>query len=179
MNKVTLVSAFLIALLSACATSTNPSEGGFFGGVQGLSSGEYDRRIEDRQQRLDRLRSDKKSLDDEGRQLSKSEKKLKSQVAAEKRKVNQLNKDTEALRKRIALLSKEGKGTQQQIDRITKRLTVLQNGINATNNSLDALEGSNTEPEAIDKKRMRLQKQRATLQKEYQLLLDLSLHLGQ
>ncbi|MEY8098730.1 hypothetical protein AB9F29_15095 [Falsihalocynthiibacter sp. S25ZX9] len=37
-------------LLSACVSSSDPADGGFFNGVQGISSGGYDARIDEREQ---------------------------------------------------------------------------------------------------------------------------------
>lgn len=37
-------------LLSACVSSSDPADGGFFNGVQGISSGSYDARIDEREQ---------------------------------------------------------------------------------------------------------------------------------
>ena len=178
---IRLLTFFLLSLLFlvGCASSTDPHEGGFFGGVQGLSSGEYDKRIEERQNRLDRMRQDKEALDRENKQLTKQDEVLQAKVDKEKHRLNKLNKDTNQLRKRIAELEKEGNVTQKEIDRLNKRMKALQHGIDSTNRSLDALEGDNGTPEAIEQRRARLEKQRSTLEKEYQLLLDLSLQLGQ
>ncbi|PTE12378.1 hypothetical protein C9427_02000 [Mesorhizobium helmanticense] len=44
-----------LLLLGGCNT-TDPRQGGFFGGVGGIASGEYDRRIAERQDRLARMK---------------------------------------------------------------------------------------------------------------------------
>jgi chromosome segregation ATPase len=47
-----------LTLLGACATTSDPSQGGFLSGVSGLSSGEYKRRVADRTAELERMRRD-------------------------------------------------------------------------------------------------------------------------
>ena len=48
MNKV-LITAIAALPLLGCTENPDPSEGGFFDGVQGISSGSYDDRIESRE----------------------------------------------------------------------------------------------------------------------------------
>lgn len=50
-KQLTVLGSALLA--SACVTSDDPAEGGFFDGVDGLASGGYDARIDEREQAVE------------------------------------------------------------------------------------------------------------------------------
>ncbi len=51
MTKKLIITALF---LSACATSDDPADGGFFNGINGLAGGGYQARVDERQQALDK-----------------------------------------------------------------------------------------------------------------------------
>ena len=166
-------------LITGCATSSDPHEGGFFGGVQGLSSGAYEQRAREREERLQRLRDEKRALDDESRELQQRDQRMTRKLASEKRRLHKLSGETRQLSGRIAGLKREGKASALELKRLEKRLAALKRGIASTSHSLDALEGGGGGASALDRRRTALRAQRKALEKEYQMLLDLTLQLGQ
>ena len=51
-HSLVITTSFCTAV-TACATSNDPSSGGFFGGVGGLMSGNYDRAVSDKERQLE------------------------------------------------------------------------------------------------------------------------------
>lgn len=173
------VISLAIIFLSACATSTDPHEGGFLGGVQGLSSGEYDRRHDERQARLERMKQQQSQLDNESRSLTQDKSSLEKKLQAEKRNIRKLHNDSKSLDKQIAQLNSDNEIEKNKVDELKQRSSRLKRNINDTSNSLDALEGDDSGGSSVDKQREHLEAQRRELQNEYQLLLDMTLELGQ
>ena len=51
MTRTLLITTAALAL-GACVDSTDPADGGFFNGVSGVASGEYDARVEEREKQV-------------------------------------------------------------------------------------------------------------------------------
>ena len=98
-----IVSGGLIALLlpAGCAATDNPSEGGFGGGVYGLLSGGYDRRLQERQARLggaqlenQYLTVDNRQLGNEAGETAAKRKRLRQQLFALNARTKELTAQT-------------------------------------------------------------------------------------
>ncbi len=174
-----IIIALLILFLNGCATSTDPHEGGFLGGVQGLSSGEYERRKKERQQRLERIKQEQSNLDNYSQSLEKNKASLEKKLQEEKRLIAKLNKDSQALEEKIAQLKSENSADQKKVNNLKQRLKQLNRDISNIKHSIDDLEGGGSGDTSLDKTRAQLEKQRKELQNEYQLLLEMTLELGQ
>jgi chromosome segregation ATPase len=177
MKKLMILPVSLALLAGGCATSKDPHEGGFIGGVQGLSNGGYEQRLKEREERLQRLRDEQQALDKESSDLKNRQSSLQKKLASDKRKLKKLSADTSKLKKQLARMKKSDAETRQKIADLQHRLGGLQQNISNTTSSLDALEGNVGNDKDIERKRARLEAQRRDLEKEYQLLLDLTLQL--
>jgi hypothetical protein len=51
------IAVLMLLVLAGCATSPDPSKGGFISGVSGLMSGSYDQRVAEQSMELDRMRA--------------------------------------------------------------------------------------------------------------------------
>ena len=79
--------AVLPLLLVACATSNDPREGGFFGGVGGLSSGRYEERVQSRQSSLDSVRTARADLQAEQSSLESQKTASQRRLQTERKKL--------------------------------------------------------------------------------------------
>jgi chromosome segregation ATPase len=79
--------------LCGCATTTDPSKGGFFDGVHGLSSGAYQQRVNDKQENLSGLQSTGAQLRGEQVALNKQADSLEKQEDAYRQQLTQLKDD--------------------------------------------------------------------------------------
>ena len=157
-------------MAGGCAgtTSTDPKEGGLIGGIRGISSGEYEERIKQREERLQRLRGMQKDLDTEQAALEAEKEAKARKVAEQRRELEELLEKTETLtidvKKFQAKLGQQA--TMQK--HLSSELSQLQEKI--SNLSVESHKGIEVE---------QLEAERASLEKEYRLLFDLYRELSQ
>jgi len=165
-----LFSVILIMMAGGCAgtTSTDPKEGGLIGGIRGISSGEYEERIKQREERLQRLGEMQKDLDTEQAALEAEKEAKARKIAEQRRELEELLEKTEALT--IDVEKFQAKLGQQATMRkdLDSKLSQLQEKI--CDLSADSHKGIEVE---------QLEEERASLEKEYRLLLDLYRELSQ
>lgn len=171
-----------LGLIGGCATApTDPREGGFFGGVAGIQSGAYEARVQEREERLERLRAVQSELAAEGRELDSQQQTREQQVAAERARLSRMNREVSDLSRTVDDLEARHGSGDQRVRELQTRLASLQQGMREQQSSLDALEGvgpgGGSDP-SVELRRRQLEEQRRALQQEYELLLDLSLELA-
>ncbi|GGE51914.1 hypothetical protein [Actibacterium pelagium] len=89
--KALLLAGAAFGLLG-CVTSDDPSEGGFFNGVSGISSGTYEGRIAEREQSVDEAEARNEALATEQARLSSQISSARSELAKLKLRIlNQRN----------------------------------------------------------------------------------------
>lgn len=169
----------LVLLVSGCASSSDPREGGFFGGVWGLQSGAYEERTQNREARLERLRAMQHDLDAKQAELEKEKASLEEEVALERQRLASLQQNVAGLEKELNTYQTEDAQKKQRIQKLQTRLTELKSQMQAQTSALDALEGSGTGDTDQDLRRKQLEEQRRALQEEFELLMELSLELSQ
>lgn len=101
------ISGFLLAgslgcALSACAVSDNPREGGLVGGLYGIFSGAYDRRIQERQHNLDGLKNLEQSGRVEQQDLLSDKARAQSDLNKLKQQSQHFDRELEKLNRQIA-----------------------------------------------------------------------------
>lgn len=168
-----------VALLSGCANvSTDPREGGFFGGVSGLNSGTYEARVRERDERLAQVRETQRSLEDETSALEAQKSATASKVEADRVRVQKLNADVAALDKRVSTLSAQEGADKKRVKELQTRLDTLKRDMSKQSSALDALEGGGLGDAETDLRRQQLEKQRDGLRREYELLMKMQLELA-
>ncbi len=178
---VLLLGVFLIA---GCGAAHDPREGGFFGGIGGLSSGRYQERVQEREDRLSRLQQVQKDLQSEGEKLDTEETSLREQIERERALLGELESSLAKLEQEARTLESRDQKEKQQIVELRSRLADLQTGIKKQESSLSALDqlegtvGHGTGNEGVDLRRRQLEEQRRYLQEEYELLLKLAMELS-
>ncbi|AGA34174.1 hypothetical protein TVNIR_2533 [Thioalkalivibrio nitratireducens DSM 14787] len=169
-------------LAAGCASApTDPREGGFFGGVAGIHSGAYDARVREREERLERLRAVQAELETERSELDALHQTREQQVAAERSRLARMQQDVADLSQTVDDLEARHGSGDQRVQELQTRLVSLQGGMREQQSSLDALEGvgpgGGADP-AVELRRRQLEEQRRALQREYEMLLELSLELA-
>lgn len=84
---------------SACATTENPAEAGFFSGIANIASGTYDRRIDQREQDLARERQDQADLQNRLRVARTERERTQIERQEIERKVARMQGDLAAMRR--------------------------------------------------------------------------------
>ncbi len=178
----------VVVLLSGCVANENPKEGGLFGGIHGLSSGSYERRVQEREDNLAKMRALQQELNQETTSLDAQKQQRQMILDEERRQLATLNTDVKALEIKLASMQKEKGSSDKRLTDIQTRLTNLKSGLSTQQNSLDALEGNGVGGAdslegtgtgmPTDSRRQQLEAQRLELQQEYDDLLNLTLMLA-
>ena len=168
----------LSLLASGCASSSDPREGGFLGGVQGLQSGTYEERIRTREESLNRLRALQQDLDAEQAELEGQKADLEEELALERQSLAALDREVSRLEQSVDTFQANDVQQKRQVQELQARLDELKSKMQVQTSALDALEGSGTGGTDQDLRRRQLEEQRRALQEEFELLMDLSLELS-
>jgi septal ring factor EnvC (AmiA/AmiB activator) len=114
MRKSILVAAVLLGA-SAC-TDDDPSRGGFFGGVSGLSSGKYDRQTQERRDTLSAEQQRNRQLHADAARASDDRRRVASERASLQRQNAALNSEIARLRGKLASAESQASGNQVNND---------------------------------------------------------------
>lgn len=168
--------AFGAVMFAGCAaTSDDPTQGGFFGGISGLQSGAYQQRIDEKEGQLKQLQETQQDLETETLWLASFKGSLEEYVAEETAKLTQLEQNLAILERNISSLSGEHARTDQRMSDLQQRVATLKKQLDAQQEALTNHNSTN-DPEA-QARFQELKAQRNALLQEYESLLDLSLQL--
>lgn len=173
MYKIFLVEIIVFVLLTGCATTTDPRGGGFFGGLCGISSGEYDKRIQVREDELQYQKDVHRGLDQKSQNLEKDVQKLNKELAKEKQLVAKMEKDIADLKTYVdRMKSKYGKN-KAQVDDLNIKIKTYQRQLKNLQTDLSIL-GNNSGSGTANDRYQILKKERDRLADEYRRLLEYS-----
>lgn len=171
MHRRYIIAFVLLAVLTGCATSKNPRQGGFFGGLYGIYSGAYDDRIQKRQDELNSQEGINQGLKEQTKNLENEASVRDLELAKEKQDVAKMEKGISRLESEINALSTKSDKQKNEIARLKlrienqrQRLKILQSDIT----KLDSAGGSGADPARYQI----LQKERDRLALEYRRLLE-------
>ncbi|MDD3471316.1 MAG: hypothetical protein PHS86_00890 [Syntrophaceae bacterium] len=120
------IGSFLfVCLLFGCATTSDPSKGGFFDGVQGLSSGQYQRRVNQKEDNLASLKDTGAQLRGEQRALNRQADSLERQEQAYRQQLSQLNHDVTNLEVKLRKAKLQNQAKLAQRKNLQNRLANL------------------------------------------------------
>lgn len=157
-----------ILLLGACATTDDPRQGGFFGGIHGVSSGAYDQRIREREESLQRLDAIKRELRTEQTELAFERERKQGRLDNLQRRLSRLERESAQLSGLLERRRSELSGDREKTARLRRDLDRLRQDIARTGRRADS-----GRPVA------ELEAERDRLEQEYRQLLDIYLELGQ
>jgi len=180
MRQVKRIGVVALSLtLGACANvSTDPNEGGLFGGIKGLQTGAYDQRVQEREERLANMRALQGQLTTEQAQLEQERSTRQAALANERRRLKELDSNVSKLSQNVDRLAQEHGTEDAKVQELKSRVQTLQSKMKQQQSSLDALEGSGMGTTDADLRRRQLEEQRDALRREYDLLMKLSLDLA-
>lgn len=140
MKSIGITSSVLgLLVLTACAPdpTNDPHTGGFFGGVRGLSSGDYEMRQQqlhgERDQSLDELRA----LREENESLETTRQMKADEVAAQRRQLASLKARNQEIAKRIDQLQRSKSTTEQRTAELRRKQQQLTRNIQKFETDLD------------------------------------------
>jgi peptidoglycan hydrolase CwlO-like protein len=169
MYEKLLFCVFLIAIITGCATTSDPRQGGFFGGIAGLSSGAYKERLKQRENDLAQQESTHQDLTQESVKLKSETQKLEGELA----KLTEMDKNLSNLQEEIDQLEAKSDKQKNDIATLKKNIEKVRKKIKSQQGALEELDhvgGSATNPES---ERI-LKKERDRLADEYNKLINFS-----
>ncbi|MCA1794335.1 MAG: Atg14 domain-containing protein [Desulfobacteraceae bacterium] len=181
MNRYLLVALiFLAGVLGGCAAGEHdPRTGGFFGGIGGLGSGGYEKRMKEREASLEQLRTTQRALNIEKDQLEQQQSAAYVRLESDRARASIMQSEIALLDKKTKALATQQGTDQQRLAKLQQRLTALKGQMGRQSSALDALEGSGLGDADVDLRRKQLEKQRDALAREYELLMKMQLELSQ
>ena len=158
-------SALSLLILAGCATdpSNDPRSGGFFGGVRGLSSGDYDARQQILQEQRGESLNQLRALREEGAYLEEEREMKADDVAAQRRQLASLKARNRALANRINQLKSTKAMTEQQTAELRRRQQQLTGNIQQFETELERGQLSAAQADA----------KRLSLERQYDAIKDL------
>ena len=162
-----LIFMSLITCLSGCASTPNmnndPRSGGLFGGVSGLMRGDYDARIQQQQNSIDRLNQTKALLSQESSALEQQKLSKSTELNVIRNQVDALDKDIAGLSAKIASAKKISKSNEIKKQQLIAKKNALQQNLSSIQGAMNNQQL--TVKEAEEKKNK--------LQDEYKKLAEL------
>ncbi len=110
-----------LALCGCAGISTDPGEGGLLGGIKGLSTGEYDRRIDSREARLNTLKDHNRKMEEENLVLKQRNRSLETRVSRMRTQTAAAN----AKARKVKAQGGSASVNQTEINRLNARLAEI------------------------------------------------------
>lgn len=122
-----LVAAILAAtgLVGGCATTAeqnNPADGGFFRAVQGVSGGQYEQRLQQREETLDESEQVGQRLSERYRQLQQEQAELDREIDALQGRLGELDAQLLQARRQLDTVQSGNVDLRRSLDNATARL---------------------------------------------------------
>jgi chromosome segregation ATPase len=106
------------ALVTGCATSADPHEGGFVSGVVGIAGGGYARRIEEREGSYQDARDAQRQLEAEARALERERAEVRGDLNRARTRLAAQERRIAAERARITALRQRSSADQARLERL-------------------------------------------------------------
>lgn len=123
--------AAAVVLTGCAARSENPADGGFIAGLSALSSGTYDRRLEERQARLQNEEVRNARMKAQAASAESERSATSAELASVKERYDGLNREIEELDRRLVELQSSEKGDTRRLvalrsdlDRLSQQTTL-------------------------------------------------------
>lgn len=166
-----LISVSLLIFIGC--VSDNPRQGGFFGGLQGLSTGTYDRRIEKKENELNQTERNNTNLKKDTVCLEKESKEKDLLLANEKKRVSNMTSKLLNVRNELGQIRYVSNEQRGEIESLQNRIQRLLSCLETQKNDIDNLDKRHIENHNSERYLI-LQKERDRLIEEYNRLIEYS-----
>lgn len=168
------------ATLAACAVTNDPRQGGLIDGLHGLSSGAYEKRIQQRQDELKRQQNINQQLKDQANTLDKEAQAKDHLLALEQQRVAKLEGNLSILESDVNRLITKSAQQQADVASLNRKIEKLRREVKSQQadiGELDKAGGSSIDPvhyKILMQERDRLAVEYSKLLEYYQALSDAS-----
>jgi chromosome segregation ATPase len=172
-----MITIVVAVLLTACAVSNDPRQGGLFGGLHGLSSGAYDDRIRDRQDELNRQQDVNQELKEQSETLENEAQLRDYELTLEQQRVVRMERDLSNLESEVNKLKAKSDKQKTEIAALQRRIKDQKQKLKTQQSALVELDRAGGS--AADPERYRvLMQERDYLSVEYKKLIEYSENLS-
>ena len=144
------ITIVLAAVLTACAVSNDPRQGGLFGGLHGLNSGAYDARVRDRQDELNRQQAVNQDLKEQSEALESEAQLRDYELTLEQQRVAKMERDLSNLESDVNLLKVKSDKQKSEIVALQRKIKDQKQKLKTQQSALAELDragGSAADPE--------------------------------
>ncbi len=124
-----------LLLPAGCASSDDPHQGGFFGGVAGLTSGAYEKRAADRQKELTSLQEEQDYLKSRAEELTRSQSETQSQISNLEAQLGEFKRGLADLNSEVSTTRGSQRINQKARDELSRQIAQLGEQIKRINNA--------------------------------------------
>ncbi len=155
----------LAASLAACATTDDPSKGGFISGMKNLSDGTYQKRVDDRQKTLENEQDANLQQTRALERANAQSADVKAERAAAEARYASFQRDLDGMRGRLATAEKANAKKKAEVAALNKQVDSLQA-------KTRMVQQDTFTPESDKQKRLEsLRKEREALDLEVEMLI--------
>lgn len=157
--------AALAAGLAACATTDDPSKGGFLSGMKNLSDGTYQKRVDDRQKTLENEQDANLQQTRALERANAQSADVKAERDAAEARYASFQRDLDGMRSRLAASQAANAKKKTEVAALTKQIDTLQA-------KTRMVQMDSVTPDADKQKRLEtLRKEREALDMEVEMLI--------
>lgn len=128
-----------LSLASGCNT-TDPNKGGLFGGIGGLTSGSYQKGVDQRKKTLEDEKDTQISLQREADRTDQQNQALEAEIAKNQAQLDALNQDIAALQSKIRSAKTKQGADQAKLDALQAELNDIDAKTEAQSLNIDEVE---------------------------------------
>jgi len=171
MYKKAIITITLAISLAGCATTSDPRQGGLFGGLYVLSTGAYENRIHQRQEELARQQEVNRDLQDKSKVLGSEAQSRDLELVAEQQRVTKIKSDLAQLESEIDGLNAKSDQHNREVAALKLRIKNLRQRLESQQSALTKLDREGGCDAAPERYRI-LKQERDRLSEEYKNLLE-------
>ncbi|MBW6479829.1 MAG: hypothetical protein K0B37_10395 [Bacteroidales bacterium] len=172
LKTLTILSFFVVAVLvSGCAVTDNPREGGFISGMNALSTGKYEERLQQRELLYKEESQNKQGLEQQAVALNDQAQLEKSKLAAEQQQMSKLRLDLAAMEVKLNKVRQKSSHQKKEISVAKDRIEAIRKEMESQESSILLIDDDNSTSIQSDHLKA-LQTERERLIKEYSALLE-------
>lgn len=155
----------LTSALAACATTDDPSKGGFFSGVKNLTDGTYQQRVDDRQKNLENEQDTNLQQTRALERTNAQSADIKAERNAAESRYASFQRELDGMRARLAAAEKANTKKKAEVATLNKQIDAIQAKTNMVQQ--DSFTPDSGKQARLDS----LRKEREALEREVDLLI--------
>lgn len=168
-----IITIALIATLTGCAVSNDPRQGGFLGGLHGLSSGAYDKRVQQSKEELNHQQTINIDLKKESIKQVEISREWEIKLASEQQRLDGMKKSLSALETDVNRLKAKSAKQKSEVYALKSKIKDQVRRLKSQQIALNELDRAGKSATATEQYRI-LEQERNRLAEEYSRLMEYS-----